>query len=47
MISAALLFYLGYDEARVRATIEAMRPLTAREMGAPRLNWASSFAPAS
>jgi hypothetical protein len=46
MISAALLFHLGYDEAQVRATIEAMRPLTAQEMGAARLDWASSFATA-
>lgn len=45
MISAALLFRLGFAEDQVRATIEAMRPLTAREMGAARFEWASSFAP--
>ena len=44
MIAAALLFHLGYSEERVLATISAMRPLTASEMGAARLEWASSFA---
>ncbi|MGQ0533017.1 MAG: protein-tyrosine phosphatase family protein [Caulobacteraceae bacterium] len=44
MIAAALLFHLGYDAERVRATIAAMRLLTATEMGVARFDWASSFA---
>ena len=43
MIGAALLFRLGCDTDAVRATIAAMRPLTASEMGEARLEWATSF----
>lgn len=44
MIAAALLFRLGCDADTVRAAIAAMRPLTARDMGEARFEWAASFA---
>jgi hypothetical protein len=45
MIAAALLFQLGYDEAEVREALAALRPVTARDMGTQRLDWARSFRP--
>lgn len=42
MIAAALLFHLGRDEAQTRATLAALRPLTATDVGEARLEWARS-----
>lgn len=44
MVAAALLFHLGRDEAQTRATLAALRPLTATDVGEARLDWARSFA---
>lgn len=44
MITAALLFHLGFDEHDVKALLTALRPLTATEMGTERFEWAQSFA---
>lgn len=44
MIAAALLFHLGHDEAQTKATLTALRPLTAMDVGDARLEWARSFA---
>lgn len=47
MVTAALLFHLGRDEGQTEATLAALRPLTATDVGAARLEWARSFAGAS
>jgi predicted protein tyrosine phosphatase len=44
MIAAALLFHLGRDEAQTKATLAALRPLTATDVGEARLEWGRSFA---
>jgi predicted protein tyrosine phosphatase len=44
MIAAALLFHLGFDEPQTKATLAALRPLTATDVGETRLEWARSFA---
>lgn len=44
MITMALLFRLGGDAAEVAAALAALRPVTARDVGAARREWARSFA---
>lgn len=44
MIAAALLFQLGRDDEQTLATLTALRPLTATDVGEARLEWARSFA---
>jgi hypothetical protein len=43
MIAAALLFHLGHREQETRAALERLRPITARDMGEERFDWARSF----
>ncbi len=43
MITAALLFHLGRDEMQTQATLSALRPLTASEVGEGRMDWARAF----
>jgi protein-tyrosine phosphatase len=45
MIAAALLFHLGHGEQEVRAALDLLRPITARDMGEQRFDWARSFCP--
>lgn len=45
MIAAALLFYCGADSEAVRRLLSHLRPITARDMGEARFDWAASFAP--
>jgi protein-tyrosine phosphatase len=44
MIAAALLFHLDRDDDEVRAMLQALRPLTATDVGEARLAWARTFA---
>jgi protein-tyrosine phosphatase len=43
MIAACLLYALGLDDAEVAAALEALRPLTAKEVGEERLAVARRF----
>lgn len=45
MITAALLFHMGYGEDDARAALGGLRVITARDMGEARFDWARSFAP--
>lgn len=44
MIAAARLFRLGYGEEEARAALQALRSVTATDMGEQRFNWARAFA---